>query len=96
MTGGQSIDLDSEGKRLSQAQHNWLRESYVSSPCDTGFMDRLALWDRLLAVRWSLLVLRRLWSLSNGPDRLRLTVLSEGRQELEVRLRSFIERAEET
>ena len=61
---------------------------------DPGFEQRLAVWDRLLATRWPFLILRWLWSVHHGPDRLRLTHPSADPAELRTRLVRFIERAE--
>ena len=61
---------------------------------DAGFEQRLAVWDHLIATRWSFLILRRLWSLYHGADRLRLTLPDADPAELRTGLVRFIERAE--
>jgi len=83
--------LDDE---LSPAQHAWLRIHYRRPADDDGFEARLAAWDHLVATRWPFLVLRVLWSLSNGPDRLRLSQPEHDPAELRARMVRFIERAE--
>ena len=62
---------------------------------DTGFEERLAVWDRLIATRWAFLILRWLWSAHEGPDRERLTQPANDVTALRVRLVRFIERAEQ-
>jgi thiamine kinase-like enzyme len=79
---------------LGQAQHAWLRDRYRQPSDDPGFVERLATWDRVLATRWPLLVLRALWSVHNGPDRVRLTQLRADPSELRMRLIRFVVRAE--
>ena len=79
---------------LSEAQHTWLRDNYRRRDDDPGFEERLAVWDHLLLTRWPFLVLRMLWSVYNGPDRLRLTQPDLDPAELRTRLVRFIERAE--
>jgi hypothetical protein len=79
---------------LSVAQHAWLRGNYRRPDNDPGFEERLVLWDHLLVTRWPFLVLRTLWSVYNGPDRLRLTQPDLDPVELRIRLVRLIERAE--
>jgi hypothetical protein len=79
---------------LSEAQHTWVREHYHLPARDHDFEARIAVWDRILATRWPLLVLRGLWSVYNGPDRLRLTRPDADPEELRARLVRFIERAD--
>jgi hypothetical protein len=79
---------------LNDAQHAWLREIYLQPVGDHDFEARITVWDRILATRWPLLILRRLWSVYNGPDRLRLTRFDADPDELRARLVRFIERAE--
>ena len=81
-------------ERLSEPRHAWLRMNYGRPADDPAFDERLALWDRLMATRWPFLVLRWLWSQSNGPDRVRLSPVDAGPAELRVQLVRFIERAE--
>ena len=40
---------------LSSAEHGRLRDSYRRPIGDTGFEERLAVWDRLIATRWAFL-----------------------------------------
>jgi hypothetical protein len=79
---------------LSEAQRLWLRNNYRRPDNDPSFEERLVVWDHLLAARWPFLVLRTLWSVYNGPDRVRLTQPDLGPAELHARLVCFIERAE--
>ena len=79
---------------LSEAQRRWLRANYRRPASDAGFEQRLAVWDHIIATRWSFLILRRLWSLYHGADRLRLTWSGAEPAELRARLVRFIERAE--
>jgi aminoglycoside phosphotransferase (APT) family kinase protein len=79
---------------LSEPQQDWLRKSYRRPSHDPDFKDRLAVWDCLLATRWPFLVLRVLWSVYNGPDRVRLTRPDADPVVLRERLVRFIERAE--
>ncbi len=79
---------------LSPAQQTWLRANYRRLADDPGFEARLSAWDHLIATRWPFLVLRVLWSLANGPDRLRLSQPRHDPAELRARLRRFVERAE--
>ena len=79
---------------LSAAQQRWLRDNYRRPAGDPGFEARLAVWDRVIATRWCFLVLRGLWSLHNGPDRLRLTHVAADPDVLRARLLRFIVRAE--
>ncbi len=80
---------------LSSAEHEWLRESYTRPTGDPGFDERLAVWDRLIATRWAFLILRRLWSAHEGPDRERLTRPTNDVTMLRARMVRFIERAEQ-
>ena len=79
---------------LSAAQHRWLRDHYRRPAGDPGFEARLAVWDRIIATRWCFLVLRGLWSLHNGPDRVRLTRVETDPDTVHARLLRFIARAE--
>jgi hypothetical protein len=79
---------------LSASQIAWLREQYQPPPGDCGFEQRLRLWDALLAARWPFLLLRWLWSVHNGPDRVRLSMQEVRAAELRRRLMALIERAE--
>ena len=79
---------------LSEPQQAWLRDNYRRPADDPDFEARLAAWDRLLATRWPFLILRGLWGVYHGPDRLRLTQPSADPVELRTRLVRFIERAE--
>jgi aminoglycoside phosphotransferase (APT) family kinase protein len=79
---------------LSEAQHAWFRAHYCRPADDPGFEARLTVWDRILAVSWTLLILRALWSRHNGPDRVRLTRPTADVAELHARLVRFVERAE--
>jgi aminoglycoside phosphotransferase (APT) family kinase protein len=79
---------------LSEAQHKWLRENYWRPAGDPGFEDRLALWDRLLVTRWPFLILRALWSIYNGPDRVRLTRPDFDPLKVRAHLVRLIQRAE--
>jgi len=79
---------------LSEAQHAWLRDNYRRPAGDASFEERLVLWDRLLATRWPFLILRWLWSVHHGPDRVRLTQPDADPVELRTCLIRFIERAE--
>lgn len=81
--------------RLSSAEHDRLRDRYRRPTGDDGFDDRLAVWDRLLSTRWAFLILRMLWSASEGPDRERLTQPTHDVGALRTRLLRFIERAEQ-
>ena len=80
---------------LSSAEHDRLRDSYRRPTGDSGFDERLAVWDRLIATRWAFLILRWLWSAREGPDRERLTQPENDGTELRTRLVRFIERAEQ-
>jgi aminoglycoside phosphotransferase (APT) family kinase protein len=80
---------------LSASQHAWLREQYNPPPGDDNFWDRVALWDCLLSCRWPFLTLRWLWSIYNGPERLRLTMQDVRAGELRLRLERLIQRAEQ-
>ena len=80
---------------LSPAQHAWLRHGYRRPADDASFDERLAVWDRFVVTHWPFLVLRRLWSEYNGPDRARLSQLSADPAALRARLVRFIERAEQ-
>jgi Ser/Thr protein kinase RdoA (MazF antagonist) len=79
---------------LDETDHAWLRENYQRPADDLGFGERLAAWDRLLATRWPFMILRLLWTVYNGPDRLRLTEPAVAPTRLRARLVRFIERAE--
>jgi hypothetical protein len=79
---------------LSPQQVAWLRAHYRPPAGDAGFGERLRQWDALLATRWPFLLLRRLWSLANGPDRERLSVPAAREADLQARLLALIERAE--
>lgn len=81
--------------RLSAAEHGRLRDSCRRPKGDTGFEERLAVWDRLIATRWAFLILRWLWSAHEGPDRERLTQPANDVTDLRERLVRFIERAEQ-
>lgn len=80
---------------LSSTDHGWLRDNYRRPADDAGFEERLAVWDRLIATRWACLILRWLWSASNGPDRERLTQPTGDAVALRAQLLQFIERAEQ-
>jgi len=80
------------GQREAQI---WLRDNYRRPADDPHFDERVAVWDRLLSTRWPFLVLRVLWSVYNGPDRLRLTWPDLDPVELRARLVHLIERAEQ-
>jgi hypothetical protein len=80
---------------LSPQQVAWLRAHYRPPAGDAGFGERLRQWDALLATRWPFLLLRRLWSLANGPDRERLSALPAQPVAVQTRLLELIERAEE-
>jgi aminoglycoside phosphotransferase (APT) family kinase protein len=79
---------------LSASQTAWMRKQYQPPPGDGGFEERLGLWDALLVARWPFLLLRWLWSVHNGPDRVRLSVQEVRAAELRRRLMALIERAE--
>lgn len=79
---------------LSPEQAAWMRANYRPPAGDGGFDERLQLWDALLATRWPFLLLRRLWSFSNGPDRQRLNQPVAQAAEVEARMLALIERAE--
>ena len=79
---------------LSAQQTAWMRDHYQPPPEDSGFEQRLALWDALLAARWPFLLLRWLWSVHNGPDRVRLSMQEVRAAELRRRLAALIQRAE--
>jgi len=79
---------------VTRAQHHWLRDHYRHPEDDPAFDQRLAAWDRLLAIRWPFLLLRALWSASNGPDRVRLTRPGTGPEELRAQFARMLERAE--
>jgi hypothetical protein len=79
---------------LTDEQHAWLRENYRRPEDDPAFDERLRVWDCILATRWPLLMLRLLWSQSNGPDRIRLTQTVADRRDVRARMVRFIERAE--
>jgi thiamine kinase-like enzyme len=79
---------------LSDEQHDWLRQNYRPATADRQFAARLAAWDCLMAARWPFLILRRLWSEANGPDRVRLTQPEITVEELASRLVFFVDRAE--
>lgn len=80
---------------LSSAEHGRLRASYLRPTGDSGFEERLAVWDRLIATRWAFLILRWLRSAHEGPDRERLTQPANDVTDLRERLVRFIERAEQ-
>ncbi|MSP13461.1 MAG: hypothetical protein EXR62_10965 [Chloroflexi bacterium] len=79
---------------ITGSDHAWLRQTYRAPAADPDFWLRLAVWDRLIATRWPFLVLRSLWTLSHGPDRVRLTHAPGDPIELRHRLIQFISRAE--
>ena len=79
---------------LSSVEHDRLRDRYRRPTGDDGFDERLAVWDRLILTRWALVVLRMLWSASEGPDRERLTPPTHDAGALRTRLLRFIARAE--
>jgi thiamine kinase-like enzyme len=79
---------------VSEEQHTWMRSLYPYPEEDEGFLQRLAVWDRLVSVRWPFLVLRSLWNCFNGPDRERLSEVSQKPEELQRRMVSLLERAE--
>lgn len=79
---------------ISSAEHAWLRERYRRPAGDGGFDERLAVWDRLISTRWVLVILRRLWSAHEGPDRVRLTQPPGDVAALRAMLLRFTERAE--
>jgi hypothetical protein len=79
---------------VSEAQHARIRDGYIRPADDPHFEERLAVWDRLLLTRWPFLILRVLWSVHNGPDRVRLTQSRASPTELRARLVRTIERAE--
>lgn len=80
---------------LSETEHRWVRDNYRRPDDDPKFDERLAVWDRIIATRWPFLILRRLWSLHHGPDRVRLTPVTADRGLVRLRLAGFIERAEQ-
>ena len=79
---------------LDAAQQRWLRDHYRRPADDAGFEARLAVWDRIISTRWCFLILRALWSLHNGPDRVRLTRIVADPDTLHARLVRFVARAE--
>jgi aminoglycoside phosphotransferase (APT) family kinase protein len=79
---------------LSEAQHDWLRDSYRQPTGDQFFGERLEVWDRLLVTRWPFLILQWLWTERHGSDRVRLTPFVADPAEMRARLVRFIERAE--
>jgi aminoglycoside phosphotransferase (APT) family kinase protein len=80
---------------LSAAQHAWLRKNYCRPDDDAGFDERIIVWDHIIAVRWCFLVLRHLWSIFNGPDRVRLSQQPADADDVRYRLVRFIERSEQ-
>jgi aminoglycoside phosphotransferase (APT) family kinase protein len=81
--------------RVTEAQQRWLRDHYRRPRKDASFDQRLTVWDHILATRWPLLILRWLWTMDNGPDRLRLSQVAVDPAQLRERLGRFIERAEQ-
>ncbi len=81
-------------EELSAVQHRWLRDHYRRPAGDPGFEARLAVWDRIISTRRCFLVLRWLWSLHNGPDRVRLTRVETDPDIAHARLVRFLTRAE--
>lgn len=79
---------------LSDEQRAWLRGRYRPPDGDDAFWERVALWDHLLSCRWPFLTLRWLWSVHNGPERLRLTMHELRANELHQTLERLIQRAE--
>ncbi len=79
---------------LTETQHRFLRENYRRPDDDPDFDKRLDLWDMILATRWTFLIARNLWSVQNGPDRLRLTTPKQAPSVIRARLVRTIERAE--
>lgn len=79
---------------LSSTEHGRLRDSYRRPIGDTGFEERLAVWDRLIATRWAFLILRWLRSAREGPDRERLTQPENDGTALRAQMIRFIRRAE--
>jgi aminoglycoside phosphotransferase (APT) family kinase protein len=79
---------------LSDAQHTWLRENCRRPADDGDFDQRVTVWDHIIAVRWCFLVLRHLWTVFNGPDRVRLSQKPADADDVRYRLVRFIERAE--
>jgi hypothetical protein len=73
----------------------WLRTSYKTNKDDTGFKARMEVWDRILATRWPLIILRALWSNHNGPDRERLSSVETTSKQYFQRLCIYTEMAEE-
>lgn len=80
---------------MPRERHTWMRTNYQPPAGDTVFWERVALWDYLLAARWPFLVLRWLYSVHNGSERVRLTLQSVRAGELRDRLVRLIVRAEE-
>ncbi len=80
---------------LTERQRRWLRENYRRPVNDGDFEKRLAVWDRILVTRWTLLTARWLWSAYYGPDRERLTMPKEDPDDIRARLVRAIERAEQ-
>lgn len=81
-------------EEVSEEQHEWFRTRYLRPKGDDEFEQRLAVWDRILATRWTFLIARLLWSSHNGPDRVRLTMPTESSVATRARLLRTIERAE--
>jgi thiamine kinase-like enzyme len=80
---------------LSEMDHRWIRTHYRRPNDDPAFDQRLTVWDRIIVTRWPFLILRWLWSLHNGPDRLRLTPYTADPDEVRARMVRLIARAEE-
>lgn len=81
-------------EEVAPEQHRWLRENYRPPKGDSTFHARVAVWDRIIATRWPLLVLRLLWVQFNGLDRVRLTAPVGDPEELGLRMVRLVERAE--
>lgn len=79
---------------LGSAEHDRLRHGYRRPAGDTGFEERLAVWDRMISTRWAFSILRWLWSTHEGPDRERLTQPANDVTVLRAQMVRFIERAE--
>jgi Ser/Thr protein kinase RdoA (MazF antagonist) len=79
---------------LREVDHAWLRNHYSPPEGDVEFWERVALWDCLLSCRWPFLILRWLWSVYNGPERLRLTMHEIRVSELRGKLERLLRRGE--
>lgn len=80
---------------LTEGQHRFLRENYHCPAGEANFEKRVAIWDAILATRWVFLIARNLWSVHNGPDRVRLTMPKQDSKFIQAQLLRTIERAEQ-